>query len=144
MPYLSRPNHAPKHHKQAVGQCTGHISTEPSAKAPRVSRRARCGAHLDPNHPPKYHERAIGHATKTTHVSHQVANRHALNHLPSRSCHASHRVNYRAFEPADRQFQNRTELLRLFAVNPLTVGELGGMVIVTPSALVTPQDMQLV
>jgi len=97
---------------------------KPTAEALRASRRARRRARLDPNHPQKCRERAVGHTAETTHICHQAAAGHTPNHPPSRSRRASHRVNYRASEPAGGRFQYRTEPLRLFAVNPLMVGDL--------------------
>jgi len=78
---------------------------EPPAEATRASRRARCRARLDPNHPPK---------------------RYTSD--PSSKPLPWSRVRSGAQAAASRRRRYRTEPLRLFAVNPLTVGELGRIV----------------
>jgi len=79
-PGPSQSIHTPKRREQAVGKLPGPSQTEPSAEAPRASRRAVCHARLNPsirrsaasepsgstpgpsqpNHQPKRRERAVG------------------------------------------------------------------------------------
>ena len=111
-------------HERAVGQASGP-RLEPPAEATRASRRARCRAHLEPSaEAPRASRRAIRRA------------RRDLNHPPKRYTSdpsskllpRSHlRSGAQAAASGRRRYQ--TEPLRLFAVNPLTVGELGRRVI---------------
>jgi len=83
-----------------------HRSGTRSAEAPRASRRARHRARLESNPPPKRYTSE------------------PFSKLLPRS-----RVRSGAQAAARGRRRYRTEALRLFAVNPLTVGELGRRVI---------------
>jgi len=118
-------NHPPKRHERAVGQDAGPASNHPpkrytsepsgkvlgpsqsgrSAEAPRASRRAIRRTRPHPNHPPK---------------------RYTSD--PSSKPLPRSRVRSGAQATASGRRRYRTEPLRLFAVNLLTVGELGRIV----------------
>jgi len=125
-PSSSQSNHPPKRHtsepsgkppgpprttrrsdtSEPSGKMPGPSQSERSAEAPRASRRAIRRARLDPNHPPK---------------------RYTSD--PSSKPLPRSRVRSGAQAAASGRRRYRTEPLRLFAVNPLTVGELGRRVI---------------
>jgi len=119
------PNDPPKRHERAVGQYAGPVSTEPSAEAPRASRRARRRARLESNPPPKRRERAVGQDAGP--ASNHPPKRYTSD--PSSKPLPRSRVRSGAQAAAGGRRRYRTEPLRLFAVNPLTVGELGRRVI---------------
>jgi len=132
-PGPSRPNHPPKRRERAIGQDAGPVSnrilrrsatSEPSGKTPgpprtirrsdtRVSRLASRRAHLEPHAPPCEPPRT---------PSCPPSNPSSKPLL--RSC-----VRSGAQAAAGGCHRYRTEPLRLFAVNPLTVGELRRRVI---------------
>ena len=136
------------------GNAPGPSRIEPSAEAPRASHQAIRRARLHPNHPPKRRERAIRQyagpvSIRTIHRSDTQASRqasrrarlepsagHASNHPPkgytsdpSSKPLPRSRVRSGAQAAASGRRRYRTEPLRLFAVNPLTVGEIGRRVI---------------
>jgi len=134
------PNHPPKRRERAVGPDAGPVSIRSSAEAsrasrrarrqpvsirssaeaPRVSRRARRRTRLDPTVTPKRYAQAVRQPPdmrRTEPLRQSVTGnplRKPLGELPSAR--------------AGGRFQYRTEPLRLFTVNPLTVGEFGRMV----------------
>ena len=148
----SRPNHPPKRRERAVGQDAGPASnhppkrreralgqdagpvlnrifrrsavSEPSGKTPgppgtirrsdtRVSRLASRRARLEPHAPPREPPRTPSRPASD----------------PSSKPLPRSRVRSGAQAAAGGRRRVRTEPLRLFAVNPLTVGELGRRVI---------------
>jgi len=136
----------PKRRERAVGQDAGPVSNrilrrsaasepsgktpgpsriESSAEAPRASRRARRRARLESNPPPKRRERAVGQDAGP--ASNHPPKRYTSD--PSSKPLPRSRVRSGAQAAAGGRRRYRTEPLRLFAVNPLTVGELGRRVI---------------
>jgi len=117
------PRHPPKRRERAVGQYAGPVSTERFAESnTRAIRRAR----LESNHPPKRRERAVGQYARP--VSIRTIRRSATSEPSSKPLPRS-RVRSGAQAAASGRRRYRTEPLRLFAVNPLTVGDLGRTVI---------------
>ena len=105
---------------------------EPSAEAPRASRRARRWARLEPSAEAIY-EQAVWQAAAPV-------SKHAPPREPARTpCHPPSDLSSKTLPrscvrsgaqvAASGRRRYGTEPLRLFAVNPLTVGELGRRVI---------------
>ena len=131
-PGPSQSIHTPKRRERAVGEYARPVSTEPPAEALRASRRAVRWARLD---------RTIRRSLTSEPLGKPLG--------PSRSIRRSDVCKLCGTPPDMRQpttvatrctstppsarasgrFHYRTEPLRLFAVNPLTVGELGRRVI---------------
>jgi len=149
--------------ERAAGQDTGSVSTEPSAEAPRASRRARHRVRLDRTirrsavsepsgktlGPPRTIRRSaasepsgktpgtsrIESSAKATRASRLAsrrarletcaAARAAAHTAPSteRSVKQAAAAEPHAIRRSSRRRRYRTEPLRLFAVNPLTVGD---------------------
>ena len=125
-PGPSRPNHPPKRRERAVGQYAGPVSFQRSAEAPRASRRASRRARLEPNHTPKQYERAAGPVSSRSDI------RRPSGTPPGMRQPTAVATRCASTPPSARAsglFHYRTEPLRLFAVNPQTVGELGSRVI---------------
>ena len=119
-PGPSRPNHPPKRRERAVGQYAGPVSFQRSAEAPRASRRASRRARLEPNHTPKQYERAAGPVSSRSDI------RRPSGTPPGMSQPTTVATRCASALPSARasgRFHYRTEPLRLFAVNPLTVGD---------------------
>ena len=98
---------------------------EPPAEATQASRRARCWACLKPS-TEAIHEGAVGQGAGP--VSIPTIRQSATSDPSSKPLPWSH-VRSGAQAAASRCRRYRTKPLRLFAVNPLTVGELGRRVI---------------
>jgi len=98
---------------------------EPPAEGTQASRRARCWVRLEPS-AKAIHERAVGQDAGP--ISIRTIRRSTTSDPSSKPLPRS-RVRSGAQAAASRRYRYRTEPLRLFAVNPLTVGELGRRVI---------------
>jgi len=110
-------------HERAVGQAAGP-RLEPPTEARRASRRARCRARLEPSaEVPRASRRAIRRARLDPH---HLPKRYTSD--PSSKPLPRSRVPSGAQAAASGRRRYRTERLRLFTVNPLTVGELGRIV----------------
>jgi len=130
---IRRSADTPKRYERAVGQAAGPVSNrndirKPSGMLPGMRRTIRRSAD-----PPKRHQRAVGQAAGP------VSNRNDI-HKPSGTPPDMRQTIHRRDPPreplgklpsarAGGQLQYRTEPPRLFAVNPLMVGELGRRVI---------------
>jgi len=126
----------PDRYERAAGQAAGHVSNHQHKRRERAIRQA---AGPVSNHPPRRRERAAGQYATSVSI---ILIRQSASSEPSRIIRQSDIRKPCDTPPGMHQptvvvtcaraggrFQYRTEPLRLFTVNPLTVGEPGRRVI---------------
>jgi len=147
-PCPSRPNHPPKRHQRAVGQVAGPTSNHPPKRRERAigqdagpvsNRILRRSAASEPPGKTLGTPRTIRRsdtrasclASRWARLEACAAARVATHTAPytERSGKQAAAAEPREIRRSSRRRRYRTEPLRLFAVNPLTVGKLGRRVI---------------